>query len=109
MSGGNRRRRGGNERHLCAACRERKARFQYRGAVRADRQHVLCFECFRSAQERLRAWKIREGLVAGALDRHTPEATKHGAPAALTERQLEHRRRMHAHLQQLPARLPGII
>lgn len=41
-------------RRLCAGCRARKARFQYRGRVRADRQHSLCFECFRAEQNRQR-------------------------------------------------------
>ena len=41
-------------RGLCLACRERKARFRYRGEVRADRHHTLCFECFRSETNRSR-------------------------------------------------------
>jgi hypothetical protein len=36
----------------CQSCHARKARFQYRGRVRADRDHTLCFECFRSERER---------------------------------------------------------
>jgi hypothetical protein len=42
-------------RKLCKRCWERKALFQYRGVVRADRHHTLCFECFRSERERRRA------------------------------------------------------
>jgi len=42
-------------RKLCQRCHERKARFQYRGIVRADRDHTLCFECYRSERERQRA------------------------------------------------------
>ena len=41
-------------RHTCAACRVRRALFQYRGAVRADRQHDLCFQCYRAERDRLR-------------------------------------------------------
>ena len=41
-------------RTLCAACRERKARFRYRGEVRADRDHTLCFECYRAQHNRQR-------------------------------------------------------
>ena len=41
-------------RGLCLACRERKALFRYRGEVRADRYHTLCFECFRSETNRSR-------------------------------------------------------
>jgi len=42
-------------RRLCQVCHQRKARFQYRGHVRADRDHTLCFECFRAEQNRQRA------------------------------------------------------
>ena len=47
-------------RRTCEACRERKARFAYRGEVRADRHHTLCFECYRSERERLRARLLAE-------------------------------------------------
>jgi hypothetical protein len=40
---------------LCQGCEGRKARFRYRGVVRADRDHTLCFECFRSQREQMRA------------------------------------------------------
>jgi hypothetical protein len=39
---------------LCAACRKRPALFKYRGKVKADRDHTLCFRCFRDQQNRLR-------------------------------------------------------
>jgi hypothetical protein len=46
--------------HLCEACRERRARFRYRGRVKADRAHTLCFQCHRSVRDRavaaLLAW-----------------------------------------------------
>jgi hypothetical protein len=42
-------------RHLCRACGTQRARYQYRGAVRADRHHTLCFRCFRSERDRQRA------------------------------------------------------
>lgn len=42
-------------RRQCEACRARKARFQYAGTVRADRDHTLCFACFRAERERRRA------------------------------------------------------
>lgn len=41
-------------RQRCQRCRDRKARFRYRGAVRADGDHTLCFECYRSERERRR-------------------------------------------------------
>lgn len=46
-------------RHQCAGCRTRRALFQYRGEVRADRDHNLCFQCFRSQIEHLRAKRLR--------------------------------------------------
>ena len=46
-------------RRLCALCHQRKARFQYRGHVKADRTHTLCFECFRAEENRQRASKLR--------------------------------------------------
>jgi hypothetical protein len=83
-------------RHLCAACQERRARFQYRGVVKADRQHVLCFQCYRAARERLRARQIGSGALA--LERPAP-ARQPGAKRPLTPRQIEHRRAMLAHLE----------
>ena len=40
---------------LCVECREQPARFKYRGRVRADRDHTLCFRCFRAERDRQRA------------------------------------------------------
>lgn len=39
----------------CQGCGDRRARFRYRGVVKADRDHTLCFECYRSERERTRA------------------------------------------------------
>jgi hypothetical protein len=47
-----------NTAKACEACRARKARFQFRGTVRADRDHTLCFACFRAERERGRARNI---------------------------------------------------
>ena len=41
-------------RHTCSSCRIRRARFQYRGVVRADRDHDLRFRCFRALADRMR-------------------------------------------------------
>ncbi len=41
-------------RKLCSSCHSRRAKFRYRGHVRADRHHTLCFECFRAETDRLR-------------------------------------------------------
>ena len=42
-------------RRQCISCGARKARFRYRGDVKSDRDHSLCFECFRAERDRLRA------------------------------------------------------
>ena len=75
--------------HLCQRCRDRKARFRYRGVVRADRNRTLCFECYRSERNRPGAQR---------LSGHTlPLPTPFGR--TLDERQIAHRERMLAHLQ----------
>lgn len=62
---------------LCVACGTRPARFQYRGVVKADRDHTLCFQCYRSTVDSIRnverptgkiAW-FPSGPVPRALDR----------------------------------------
>jgi hypothetical protein len=50
----------------CESCRQRKARFRYRGVVRADRDHTLCFECYRSERDRRRAQLLAAVRPAGA-------------------------------------------
>lgn len=50
-------------RHMCAGCRQRPARFQYRGHVKADRFHTLCFQCYRAAMDRVRADARRAGTA----------------------------------------------
>ncbi len=40
--------------HLCLSCGSRPARFQYRGVVKADKHHTLCFQCYRSAADSMR-------------------------------------------------------
>ena len=39
-------------RHTCRSCEQHPAKFRYRGEVRADRDHELCFECFRAEVNR---------------------------------------------------------
>jgi hypothetical protein len=93
MSSKKRHRRSKRGRILCAACEERKARFRYRGEVRADRDHTLCFECFRGEINRLRARRLAE--VARPPQARLP----FGEPRALSLRQMAHRQRMLDHLQ----------
>lgn len=73
---------------LCAGCQERKARFRYRDEVRADRNHTLCFECFRGEVNRARARRMVDAGVG---------------PSVLDPRQIGHRQRMLEHLQRLTA------
>jgi len=50
-------------RKVCKCCRVRWARFSYRGRVRWDAKHDLCFRCFRSAMDR-----FQTKLTAGPID-----------------------------------------
>lgn len=83
-------------RRACQLCRERKARFRHRGEVRADRDHVLCFECYRSERDRRRAQ-----LLADVGSPSWLESSLGYSKGTLTEAQLAHRRRMFQHLRSL--------
>ena len=72
-------------RRQCQSCRARKARFRYRGIVKADRDHTLCFECFRAERDRYRAKLLaniasprplkvlRTNISSGSRSTHTIE------------------------------------
>jgi hypothetical protein len=77
----------------CQSCRERKARFECRGVVRADRDHTLCFECYRSARDRRRAEMLAETDRPRSFASPFAEAPRPG------DRNLAHRRAMLTHLQ----------
>ena len=79
-------------RKLCNRCRERKARFRYRGRVKADRDHTLCFECFRAERDHRRAPMLAE------VSRPLPLRSPFDAAPALTPREVAHRHRMLRHL-----------
>jgi hypothetical protein len=88
-------------RGLCQACRDRKARFRFRGEVRADRDHTLCFECFRSQRDRVRAATLAEVRTAAPLrSPFTPVRP-------LTPAQVEHRHRMLSHLHRVSCGATG--
>lgn len=78
---------------MCHGCQERRARFRYRGEVRADRDHTLCFECFRAERERQRASVLAARMLAREVF-PTPAAQA----KAPTTSQVEHRWRMLRHL-----------
>lgn len=91
-------------RHACQSCRHRKARFSYRGSVRADRDHTLCFECYRSERERQRAKRRPEAPGSPPLLRPLL-----AAPAGLPgDRELAHRRIMLAHQERAAAARGGL-
>jgi hypothetical protein len=81
----------------CERCRERKARFRFRGAVRADRDHTLCFACFRSQRDRARA--ALQAHVSGPA----PIRARPVAAPGLNARQVAHRHQMLRHLEHLSA------
>lgn len=86
------------DRHLCTACRARKAKYRYHGQVRADRTHVLCFHCFRFARERMRAQQLAELPFDEPLS--ASARLRASAPSApLSPSQIQHRREMLAYLQ----------
>ena len=48
-------------RHLCVVCRQRRAVFRYRGVVKADATHTLCFQCYRRLVDSMRARRLVQG------------------------------------------------
>ena len=80
-------------RRRCQSCQERKARFRYRGVVKADRDHTLCFECYRAERERRRAQLLTPGP---SEQTPVPEAPLR---PALNARRVAHRLQMLRHLR----------
>jgi hypothetical protein len=39
---------------ICIDCQKRRARFRFQGVVKWDKNHKLCFACFRAQKNRLR-------------------------------------------------------
>ena len=95
MSSSERQRQSKRLRTSCASCCARKALFKYRGEVRADRDHTLCFECYRAELNRARAKRLIEPLqstmAAGAGYREHRRDEDAG--------RLAHRQRMLDHLR----------
>lgn len=84
-------------RRTCQSCFDRKARFSVRRSVRADRNHTLCFECYRSERERQRALRLSELPAAPLLT----EALTTAAPGgSLSDREVAHRQAMLAQMEQ---------
>src|SRR5262245_43519479 len=81
-------------RHACERCHGRKARFRYRGAVRADHCHTLCFECYRSELNRVRAKRAADECPTTLSNRFENQE-----PLSLTGTQIAHRQKMLAYLR----------
>jgi hypothetical protein len=77
-------------RRLCQACQDRKARFAYRGRVKADRDHTLCFECYRAERDRRRALALTDVARQAVLP--------FGNARPLSATAIAHRRRILEHL-----------
>ena len=97
MSSSQRHRRSRRLRTLCAACQERKARFRYRGEVRADRDHTLCFQCYRAEINRTRSRRLRERASPPVLQ--SSSSPQDPARTRLDARRIAHRQRMLDYLQ----------
>jgi len=54
----------------CVLCHDRRARYRYRGRVRWNPQHNVCFQCRRSYLDRLRA-AAAAAACAATEDGHT--------------------------------------
>jgi len=61
-------------RHVCRGCASRRARFRYRGEIRADRDHTLCFRCFRAEVNRARARRLYDVTTPAPLKAAMGEA-----------------------------------
>jgi hypothetical protein len=59
----------------CVFCHERRARYQYRGQVRWNRQHSACFRCFHSYSDRLRAASMATTAAATRSAENSLEST----------------------------------
>lgn len=87
---------------LCARCQERKARFRYRGEVRSDPDHTLCFECFRGETNRARARRLADAATPPRMP--SPFGDRDAFSIRLLgQRQLAHRQRMLDQVQRLSA------
>ena len=58
---------------VCRECESRRALFRYRGIVKWDRYHTLCFQCYRRYLDRLRAASLTAEKPA---DEHAPIANR---------------------------------
>jgi hypothetical protein len=60
--------------HVCRECESRRALFRYRGIVKWDRYHTLCFQCYRRHVDRQRAVALVAGKPAPTPAHHLNHA-----------------------------------
>jgi hypothetical protein len=75
-----------HERHVCRDCQCRPARFRFRGEVRADRDHTLCFRCYRAEVNRARARRLSEVTTPPPLKMGLAQSLNHVRPRDLFAR-----------------------
>lgn len=46
------------DRKACFSCEARQARFAIRGRIKWDQDHTLCFGCYRSLRNQVRAQRL---------------------------------------------------
>jgi hypothetical protein len=78
---------------LCLACGERRALFFYRGVVKADCDHYLCFACYRAEVNRLRARRLSASAPGSAPANPRPGPAKAVADRAALLADIAARRR----------------
>lgn len=78
---------------FCLACGERRPLFAYRGVVKADRHHTLCFACYRAEGNRLRAWQPGDAADAAGAAVAGPAAARSVADRGALLREIAARRR----------------
>jgi hypothetical protein len=49
-------------RHQCLGCGARRSLYRYRGVVRADANHTLCFRCYRGLRDSMRSFRDANGI-----------------------------------------------
>lgn len=75
-------------RRTCQVCQQRPAKFAYRGHVKRDRQHELCFACYRALTDSHRLahpLPFTLNLAPAAHGRAHASADTHRAPASAPE------------------------
>ena len=62
--------------HHCLGCGARRSLYRYRGLVKADATHTLCFRCYRALRDSMRARSLaRTGFLFHPDVRKAPAAT----------------------------------